>query len=241
MQSSPTQWLARARLAAVAGVVTTAIAILILTHGAHAQTSDGTLAPPTAEVPTYPVSPTTLPPTSSAPTAAPTTTAPTTSVPPTTAPHTTVAVTTVPVTSAPPASGPTTKKPGVGVVNANASGPVRLEVSISQQRLYLYRGDSVYRTVHISTGSGRHYCEKGKCGNAVTPRGRFRIYNRISGWRTSALGRLYNPLYFSGGFAIHGAHSVPNYPASHGCVRVSIADAGWLPRAIPNGTPVFVH
>lgn len=103
------------------------------------------------------------------------------------------------------------------------------------------KGGSVWKTINVSTGSGRRYCEKGKCGVAVTPRGRYRIYNRISGWRTAALGRLYNPLYFKGGFAIHGSGSVPRYPASHGCVRVSIANARWLPSVIPNGTPVHIY
>jgi lipoprotein-anchoring transpeptidase ErfK/SrfK len=31
---------------------------------------------------------------------------------------------------------------------------------------------------------------------------------------------LLNPMYFVGGYAIHGNPSVPPYPASHGCVRV---------------------
>ena len=107
--------------------------------------------------------------------------------------------------------------------------------------LTLYKNGSAFRTVHVSTGSGKRYCEKGSCGVARTPRGRYRIYNRIGGWRTSRLGQLFNPLYFTGGFAIHGAGSVPNYPASHGCVRVTMATARWLPGAVPNGTPVWVH
>jgi lipoprotein-anchoring transpeptidase ErfK/SrfK len=74
----------------------------------------------------------------------------------------------------------------------------------------------------------------------VTPRGRYRIYSRVSGWKTAALGKLYNPLYFKGGFAIHGSGSVPRYPASHGCVRVSVANARWLPSVVPNGTPVHI-
>jgi hypothetical protein len=32
---------------------------------------------------------------------------------------------------------------------------------------------------------------------------------------------MYNPVFFIGGsYAIHGDTSVPNYPASHGCVRI---------------------
>ena len=142
----------------------------------------------------------------------------------------------VPVTTKPKAA----PRIDEGVPGAVPAGPTSVEVNIGEQRLLLYKDGKLFRSVHVSTGSGRHYCEKGKCG-VDTPRGRFRIYTRIAGWRTSQLGKLYNPLYFSGGYAIHGAGSVPNYPASHGCIRISIATANWLPRVIPNGTPVWVH
>jgi lipoprotein-anchoring transpeptidase ErfK/SrfK len=188
-------------------------------------------------------------------TVAPTTVAPPTTVPPTTAPPTTVApepTTTVPVVTEPPTTvvatvpvtaTPTTtkKKPAIEVGNPQASGSVSLEVSIARQVMIIRKGGDVWKTIPVSTGSGRKYCNKGKCGNAVTPRGRYRIYSRVSGWRTAALGRLYNPLYFKGGFAVHGSGSVPRYPASHGCVRVSIANARWLPSAIPNGTSIWIH
>jgi lipoprotein-anchoring transpeptidase ErfK/SrfK len=76
----------------------------------------------------------------------------------------------------------------------------------------------------------------------VTPPGDFEISRRISGWRESSLdiGRLYNPLYFNGGIALHGAMSVPLYPASHGCVRLPMHIAEYLPEELPNGTPVHV-
>ena len=45
-------------------------------------------------------------------------------------------------------------------------------------------------------------------------------------------GNMYKPLYFDGGQAVHGANTVPTYPASHGCVRLNLSsqDAllGWL-------------
>ena len=105
----------------------------------------------------------------------------------------------------------------------------------------VYKAGRLARTIHVSTGSGRRFCVGGKCQTAHTPRGSYRIFARRGGWHTSYLGRLYNPLYFSGGYAIHGAGSVPSYPASHGCVRVSVGTASWLASAIPNGTPVRVH
>ena len=105
----------------------------------------------------------------------------------------------------------------------------------------LYKGGKLARVIAVSTGSGRKYnCKKGHCSVAHTPRGRFRIGRRIGGWRTSALGRLFNPLYFSGGYAIHGGN-IPGYPASHGCVRISMSNARWFPSQVPGGTPVYIH
>lgn len=130
-------------------------------------------------------------------------------------------------------------KRAVAKAPARVSGGTRLVVDISSQSMSIYRGGKLYRTVPVSTGSGRRYCNKGKCGTAVTPRGTYRIGRRISGWRTSALGKLYNPLYFKGGYAIHGGR-LPGYPASHGCVRVSMSTANWLPGIAPNGTVVVI-
>ncbi len=66
------------------------------------------------------------------------------------------------------------------------------------------------------------------------------MQRRISGWRKSELGRLYNPLYFTGGIAIHGYPSVPTRPASHGCVRIPMSASHWFPQMVPDGTPVHV-
>jgi peptidoglycan hydrolase-like protein with peptidoglycan-binding domain len=121
-----------------------------------------------------------------------------------------------------------------------SGGASRVEVDIKRQVLFLYKGGALYRTLDVSTGSGKRYCVDGACATAVTPGGSFRVSRRISGWRTSRLGRLYNPLYFNGGIAIHGAPSVPAYPASHGCVRITMSAAGWFPSVVPNGTPVYV-
>jgi len=35
-------------------------------------------------------------------------------------------------------------------------------------------------------------------------------------------------MFFHGGYALHGSNSVPDYNASHGCVRMSPDDAQWL-------------
>jgi peptidoglycan hydrolase-like protein with peptidoglycan-binding domain len=122
----------------------------------------------------------------------------------------------------------------------------RLEVDLTRQLTFLYRDGALYRVISVSTGSGKKYCEIGKsgnkvCGSATTPVGNYRIQRRISGWRISELGRLYNPLYFNGGIAFHGAPSVPAYPASHGCVRLPMSIAEWFPSKVSNGWPVSVY
>lgn len=48
-------------------------------------------------------------------------------------------------------------------------------------------------------------------------------------------------MHFHDGYAIHGSNSVPNYNASHGCVRVPVADAFWLNRNfVQRGTKVVI-
>jgi peptidoglycan hydrolase-like protein with peptidoglycan-binding domain len=119
-------------------------------------------------------------------------------------------------------------------------GRTKVEVDLKRQILTLWKDGALFRVVDVSTGSGKRYCVDGECAKAVTPGGAFKVTRRISGWRTSRLGRLYNPLYFNGGIAIHGAPSVPAYPASHGCVRIPMYVSGWFPGQVPNGTPVYV-
>ena len=81
-------------------------------------------------------------------------------------------------------------------------------------------------------------------GDAVTPAGLFKVTReRPEGWWEGDLGKIYRPKYFVGGIAIHGMTSVPNYPASHGCVRLSTQamDFVWDSGLVPVGTPVWVH
>lgn len=125
-------------------------------------------------------------------------------------------------------------------------GLPRVEINLTRQLLLFFDGQGLNRVISVSTGSNRRYCETSKisgkriCGVAHTPRGKFRIQWRISGWRESDLGKLYNPLYFFSGFAIHGSPFVPAYNVSHGCVRISISTSIWFYDTIKNGTPVVV-
>ena len=125
-------------------------------------------------------------------------------------------------------------------------GQNRIEVDLKKQYLGLYKGGALFKLLPISSGSGKDFCvtdpdtSKTVCDKAITPGGSFRIRSRIIGWRESKLGLLYNPLYFNGGIAFHGAPLVPSTPASHGCVRIPMPSAEWFPNEVANGTAVYV-
>jgi N-acetylmuramoyl-L-alanine amidase len=116
-----------------------------------------------------------------------------------------------------------------------------LEINLSRQIMIYARGGRVIRIFDISSGSGRLYTVDGQTRRAITPTGNFRITRKINAWRTSKLGRLYRPAYFYGGYAVHGSWSVPAYPVSHGCVRVTIAVMNRLYNGLPVGLPVKVY
>ena len=145
------------------------------------------------------------------------------------------------------ATGQLTRADFEAIMNASApaardAGYRHVEVDLDRQVLLLTDDDgSVKKVLPVSTGSNRHYREKGMSGLAYTPRGRFKIYAKIAGWRKSPLGMLYYPNYFSDGLAIHGNSSVPDTPASHGCIRVPNSAAIDLYKRMPIGTIVLIY
>ncbi|MGP3916103.1 peptidoglycan-binding protein [Nonomuraea sp. 10N515B] len=140
----------------------------------------------------------------------------------------------------------TPKAPKVLVKNGE---PTRAEVNLTKQIMVLYIGGEAKLITHISSGSGVPYCESATwqgrkqrfCGSATTPTGNYRTTWRNSGWHRSYLGQLYNPIFFNGGIAFHGALSVPLYPASHGCVRMPMNVAEVVPGMLGKGVPVHVR
>jgi len=126
-----------------------------------------------------------------------------------------------------------------------------IEINLSKQVLHIVRGGLTAWTLNTSTGNGKEYIELNQkeegeevSGIAITPEGQFRVdRERAEGWWKGELGELYRPKYFRGGVAVHGANNVPNYPASHGCVRVSVAAMDWIwaENMMPMGSPVWVH
>ena len=111
-------------------------------------------------------------------------------------------------------------------------GRDHLEIDKSRQILLVVRGGRVTLVVPVSTAGIAGY---------YTPEGRFAIGTKIAGYHTSPLGVLYKPMYFYGGYAIHGNPSVPPYPASHGCVRVPNFVIDRLFVTEPYGEPVIVY
>ena len=116
----------------------------------------------------------------------------------------------------------------------------RVEIDIPRQVLFLYKGGSLQKIITISSGSNERFCSEGYCRTAVTPGGSFGIYRQGRGWEYGPLGGLYNPQYFNGGIAIHGATSVPAYPASHGCIRIPMSAAEWFPGQVYPDMAVYV-
>ncbi|WP_433231401.1 L,D-transpeptidase family protein [Actinomadura formosensis] len=123
----------------------------------------------------------------------------------------------------------------------------RVDVDLKRQYLVLYKDGEPRLISHISPGSGEYYCAKDpgatvpRCRYATTSTGDFRTGRRFTGWETSPLGRLYNPVYFNGGIAFHGALDVPDYPASHGCVRMPMHIAEYFPGLLGTNVPVHVR
>jgi hypothetical protein len=120
--------------------------------------------------------------------------------------------------------------------------PPHFEVDLARQVLFFVSEGRVSHVVPISSGSGKAFAHRGwGRGDALTPCGRFTVYQRIAGWHKSPLGAMHNPLYLVGGVAIHGSADVPPRPASHGCIRVPLYASRRLPSLIAKDMPVIVH
>jgi hypothetical protein len=141
--------------------------------------------------------------------------------------------------------GPKTRKAldqGVRPKARSTDGHV-IEISLKRQLLMVVDDGQVKQIFNTSTGSNEHYDYQGETFLADTPSGHFKVGRQINGWRHGPLGPLWRPKYFNGGIAVHGAPSVPAYPASHGCARVSISAMNWIwsSNTIPLKTRVWVY
>jgi hypothetical protein len=102
------------------------------------------------------------------------------------------------------------------------------EGSLGNQLLGLINGSKVYWIFPISSGKP----------STPTVLGNFHIYRRTPGYLPDG---MYYSSFFIGGYAIHGYNPAPDYPASHGCMRLPIPDAipayNWL--AMGNAVDVY--
>jgi peptidoglycan hydrolase-like protein with peptidoglycan-binding domain len=142
-------------------------------------------------------------------------------------------------------AGPITQAAlGAGLTKPGArGGPApRIEIDISRQIGFVVAADGTTKIINVSSGNEESYARpQGGTGVARTPRGTYEVERRIDGVRVAPLGKMYRPMYFKGGFAVHGSSNVPGYPASHGCVRTTNADQDYVFETVPNGARVELY
>ncbi len=118
------------------------------------------------------------------------------------------------------------------------------EVDQEHQVIFIERDGATLWVINTSTGSGIPYTLDGVRYTAQTPNGHFTVISQINGNDISPLGQLWRPKFFTRtGIAFHGSPSIPPYPASHGCVRMTNAAIDWIwaSNTIPIGTAVWVY
>jgi hypothetical protein len=103
-----------------------------------------------------------------------------------------------------------------------------VEFDWSRQVLVLARGGKAERIYHASSGKP----------STPTVFGTFRFYRKQPG--TNSHGMVFST-YFIRGYAIHGYKDVPNYAASHGCIRVPIPNAVSIYQWLSLGDQIFVY
>jgi hypothetical protein len=103
-----------------------------------------------------------------------------------------------------------------------------VEVDISRQVMALVNDGKPEYVFHVSTGA------------AATPsdQGGYTFYLKDPGY--NSLGMYYS-VYYNRGEATHGYHSVPPYPASHGCIRNPIPDSIFIYNWIDLGDKMYVY
>ena len=102
-----------------------------------------------------------------------------------------------------------------------------VEAPLSRQVMVFANGKKPYAIFPIASGA------------PATPTilGTYSFYRKDPGY--NAIGMYYSS-YFIRGYAIHGYKSVPNYPASHGCLRTFIADQPRIYELTEIGQPIYL-
>jgi hypothetical protein len=118
---------------------------------------------------------------------------------------------------------------GGGAFKVNHPGAGKhVEVDISKQVMALSAGGGAKYVFHVATGA------------AATPSdvGGFTFYRKDPGFNSIG---MYYSVYYNRGEATHGYHSVPPYPASHGCIRNPIPDSIFIYNWIDLGNKMYVY
>jgi hypothetical protein len=102
-----------------------------------------------------------------------------------------------------------------------------VEAPLSKQVLVFAKGDQPYAIYPISSGKS----------STPTVTGHFEFIRTEPGYNSHG---MYYSWYFYGGYAVHGYESVPDYPASHGCLRTFIADQPEIYERISYGEDIFI-
>jgi lipoprotein-anchoring transpeptidase ErfK/SrfK len=106
-----------------------------------------------------------------------------------------------------------------------------VEVYRSRGVTLLVDNGRVVRAVHSSSGRP----------GWSTPGGTFSVVRKeLLSWSVPFQVLMPYASYFVGGIAFHGYSDVPAYPASHGCVRLSLPEAPFVYEFARPGTPVAV-
>jgi L,D-transpeptidase catalytic domain len=103
-----------------------------------------------------------------------------------------------------------------------------VEVDISKQVMVLANHGRPQYTFPVSTGAPA----------TPTIRGHYRFYRRQPGFNSVG---MYYSVYFVRGYAIHGYHSVPPYPASHGCIRNPIPESKFIYHWVSLGMSIYTY
>lgn len=131
-----------------------------------------------------------------------------------------------------------TKKAGPGIVKAVFEGKggyhvkypdagEHAEVPLDKQVLVLVKNGKPFAIYPVSTGKP----------STPTITGHYEFYRQEPG--TNSEGMVYS-FYWHNGYAVHGYPEVPNYAASHGCVRTFIADQPRIYDQLHFGESIFV-
>ena len=121
----------------------------------------------------------------------------------------------------------------ISAITTSPDAPIQVIVSRKDQRLRVFKGTEEIATSKVSTGKKGH----------TTPTGIFSILEK----RKRHFSNLYNsaPMPYMqrltwSGIALHESNSVPNYPASHGCVRLPNGFAQKLFSLTERGAHVLI-